>query len=102
MHMKRRTLIALADASVWRAFAAAQRQAKIPVVGIIGAGSEASHAPWIAAMVRRLKELGRVDGSNVQIEYRWAKGISKTSSAEPATRSTASCVAGNPGDLPIQ
>ena len=77
MQLKRRTLIgALAGFSVWPALATslATAQAKIPTIGMLGAGSEASHGPWIAALVARLKELGWVDGSNVRIEYRWAEG----------------------------
>jgi putative ABC transport system substrate-binding protein len=67
-------LNAVAGFPVWPAFAVAQSQAKTPIVGIIGAGSQASHGPWIAAMVARLKELGWVDDGNVKIEYRWAEG----------------------------
>ncbi len=82
MQMKRRTLIgALAGFSVWPALAAAQSPAKIPVIGVISAGSEASHGPLIAAMVARLKELRWVDGSNVRIEYRWAEGQNERVSA---------------------
>ena len=76
--MRRREVLsfleALAGLVLWPALAVAQSQAKTPIVGIIGAGSPASHGPWIAAMVQRLKELGWVDGGNVKIEYRWAEG----------------------------
>jgi putative tryptophan/tyrosine transport system substrate-binding protein len=71
--MRRRAFLSLVGlAAAWPLTARAQ--AKTPIVGVIGAGSPASHGPWIDAMVARLKELGWVDGGNVKIEYRWAEG----------------------------
>jgi putative ABC transport system substrate-binding protein len=76
--MRRREFLFLLNVAtgifVWPAWAAAQSSTKTPVIGIIGAGSPASHGPWVAAMVARLKELGWTDGANVKIEYRWAEG----------------------------
>jgi putative ABC transport system substrate-binding protein len=76
--MRRREFLfllnALAGFSVRSTRAVAQSQVRMPIVGVIGAGSQASHGPWIAAMVARLKELGWADGGNVKIEYRWAEG----------------------------
>ena len=33
-----------------------------------------SHGQWVAAFVRRLHEIGWIEGLTVAIEYRWAEG----------------------------
>jgi len=50
------------------------QQPKLPTVGMLGAGTPASHGKWIAALVGRMHELGWTDGDTVRIEYRWAEG----------------------------
>jgi putative tryptophan/tyrosine transport system substrate-binding protein len=52
----------------------AQQTVRLPVVGFMGAATPSAWAPWTAAFVRRLDELGWVDGKTVKIEYRWAAG----------------------------
>jgi ABC transporter substrate binding protein len=44
--------------------------------GILANGSGSGHvfAPWIAAFVARLRELGWIDGRTVPIEYQWSEG----------------------------
>jgi putative tryptophan/tyrosine transport system substrate-binding protein len=75
MRLRRRVVVqALGGLCLWPALGAAQSSAKVPTIGIIGAGSEASHGPWVAAMVARLRELGWRDGDNIRIAYRWAEG----------------------------
>ena len=51
-----------------------QPSAKPPVVGLLVAGTPASHGAWVAAFTQRLSELGWTDGRNIKIEYRWAAG----------------------------
>ena len=51
-----------------------QQTAKLPIVGFLVAGTQASHGAWVAAFVERLSKLGWTDGRNVKIEYRWAGG----------------------------
>ena len=104
--MRRREFLllieALAGCSVSRGFAWGQSQGKAPIVGIIGAGSPASHGAWITAMVARLGELGWVDGENVQIEYRWAEGQNErvaTYAAEFAQRKVDVIVSSGPAAL---
>ena len=46
----------------------------MPTIGLIGGATASSQAQWTAAFVRRLGELGRVEGQNVAIEYRWLAG----------------------------
>ena len=52
----------------------AQQAGKSPVIGLLAAGTKASHGEWVAGFAKRLSELGWTDGRNVTIEYRWAAG----------------------------
>src|SRR5262249_2289070 len=38
------------------------------------AGTPSSHGQWVAAFVRRLHELGWIEGRTIAIEYRWSEG----------------------------
>jgi putative ABC transport system substrate-binding protein len=40
----------------------------------MGAATPSAWGPWTAAFVKRLSELGWVDGKTIKIEYRWAEG----------------------------
>jgi putative ABC transport system substrate-binding protein len=84
--MRRRDfLILLVSAAANRpATVAAQKQAKLPVIGFMGAGTPSSWGQWTEAFLQRLRELGWVDGRNIRIEYRWAEG-STTRYAEIAS-----------------
>ena len=44
------------------------------MIGFMGAATPTAWAPWTSAFVRRLEELGWVDGKTIKIEYRWAEG----------------------------
>jgi putative tryptophan/tyrosine transport system substrate-binding protein len=46
----------------------------VPTIGFLGAGTSSVWSQWTAAFVRRLRELGWVEGRNVTIEYRSAEG----------------------------
>jgi putative tryptophan/tyrosine transport system substrate-binding protein len=73
--MKRREFITLlAGASAWPLPARAQQPAKLPTVGLLGAATPATWSLFIAAFVRRLRELGWIEGTTIAIEYRWAEG----------------------------
>jgi len=73
--MRRREFIAsVGGAAVWPLAANAQQQSgKLPTIGFLGADPSA-FAPWTAAFVARLGELGWIDGRTVAIEYRWSEG----------------------------
>jgi putative tryptophan/tyrosine transport system substrate-binding protein len=76
-HLKRREFIALAGGAVAIGpFAAARAQPTIPVIGVLYVGFPESLADWTAAFHAGLKQLGFVEGHNVAIEYRFAKGQS--------------------------
>ena len=49
---------------------------RLPTIGFLGADSTA-FAPWTAAFVARLGELGWIEGKTVAIEYRWSQGRSE-------------------------
>jgi putative tryptophan/tyrosine transport system substrate-binding protein len=75
-HTKRRDFIALlgGTAAAWPVAASAQQTAKPPTVGVLGPGTPSSYGQWVATFVRRLHELGWIEGRTVTIEYRWAEG----------------------------
>jgi putative tryptophan/tyrosine transport system substrate-binding protein len=57
--------------------ARAQQTTKLPVIGFMGAATPSAWGSWTAAFVKRLSELGWVDGKTIKIEYRWAEGSEK-------------------------
>jgi putative tryptophan/tyrosine transport system substrate-binding protein len=74
-HIERRKFLAtLGGAAAWPLAARAQQPAKLPTIGFLVAGTPSSHGQWVAAFVRRLHELGWIEGRTVAIEYRWAEG----------------------------
>jgi putative tryptophan/tyrosine transport system substrate-binding protein len=76
--MRRREFLRFAaGAAVTGPLAAAAQQAdKLPTIGFLGADSTA-FAPWTAAFVARLSELGWIEGKTIAIEYRWSQGRSE-------------------------
>src|SRR5262245_66414878 len=77
------TLLGGAAAS-WPLAARAQQGAKVPTIGLLGPGTPSTHGQWFAALVRRLRELGWIEGGNTIIEYRWAAGSSERFAEIPA------------------
>jgi putative tryptophan/tyrosine transport system substrate-binding protein len=52
----------------------AQQPGKLPTIGYLGGGGPISQRAWVDAFVRRLRELGWIEGRTVTIEYSWGEG----------------------------
>jgi putative tryptophan/tyrosine transport system substrate-binding protein len=61
-------------AAGWPLAARAQSSGKLPTVGFLGASAASTQAQWTAAFVKRLNELGWIEGRTIAIEYRFAGG----------------------------
>jgi putative ABC transport system substrate-binding protein len=74
--MRRREFITLIGGAVtaWPLTTRAQQPGKLRTIGFMGAITPAAWEPWTAAFVKRLHELGWVEGRTVAIEFRWAEG----------------------------
>ena len=74
--MKRREFIAAlggaAIGPVLAPFVASAQQPTMPMIGLLGSGSPG--ALFTAALAQGLQETGYVEGQNVLVEYRWARG----------------------------
>jgi putative tryptophan/tyrosine transport system substrate-binding protein len=71
--MKRREFIAIAGGAAAWPLAVRAQQSKPPTIGYFGATAAAAEKIRTDAFVRRLGELGWIDGQTVAIEYRWAE-----------------------------
>src|SRR5713226_5604112 len=47
---------------------------KVPRVGYLGSSSPSLEPHFVEAFRQKLRELGHIDGENIDIEYRWAEG----------------------------
>ena len=76
--MRRRAFITLLGGAAALPLAArAQQTAKLPTIGYLGSGTSVTQGPWAAVFVRRLHELGWIEGRTVAIEVRWTEGRSE-------------------------
>jgi putative ABC transport system substrate-binding protein len=71
--MKRRTfLLAAGVAPLWSSLAHAQRPR--PTIGFLASGSPDTFVTVVTGFLAGLEAAGFVEGKNVEIEYRWARG----------------------------
>ena len=77
--MKRREFIALVGgiAATWPLPARAQQPGKLSTIGFLGASTAAASRQATESFLRRLHELGWIEGRTVMIEYRWVEGRSE-------------------------
>jgi putative ABC transport system substrate-binding protein len=75
LNVRRREFITLrGGAATWPLAVRAQQPTKLPTIGYLGTAAASAWAPWTAAFVQRLRELGWIEGRTVAIQYRWAEG----------------------------
>jgi putative ABC transport system substrate-binding protein len=71
---KRDTISALLALAAAPLAASAQQAAKIARIGLLGNGNPTIAAPLLAAFRQGMRDLGWIEGRNLQIEYRFAEG----------------------------
>jgi putative tryptophan/tyrosine transport system substrate-binding protein len=73
--LQRREFITLVGgAAMWPSAARAQQPGKLPTIGLLHAGYPEGETLSVAGFRQGLRETGYIEGRNVAIEYRWAKG----------------------------
>jgi putative ABC transport system substrate-binding protein len=74
--VERRAFMTLLGGAVaaWPIATRAQQRDKLPAIGFLGTNTFSAQRRWTAAFVRRLEELGWIEGRTIAIEYRWAEG----------------------------
>ena len=74
-HTRRREFVTLLGGAVaWPLAARAQQAAKVPRIGFLHYGSPGNSSPEVAAFRQGLRDLGYIEGKNINIEYRFASG----------------------------
>jgi putative ABC transport system substrate-binding protein len=77
--MRRREFITLLGgaAAAWPLAARAQQTAKLPTIGFLGQSTPVVETQRLTAFLKRLRELGWIEGHTVAIEYAWGQGSSE-------------------------
>jgi len=71
---RREFITLLGGAAAWPMPAFAQDAGKLRSIGYMGSTTPSAQSPWTTPFVRRLRELGWIEGRNLAIEYRWGGG----------------------------
>jgi putative ABC transport system substrate-binding protein len=83
--MKRREFIGLLGGmAAWPMAARAQQAAnKLPIIGFLGQSTPAVESQRLAAFLKRLREVGWIEGRTVALEYAWGEGSANVSPRSP-------------------
>src|SRR5215475_2400849 len=75
--MRRREFITLVGgaAIAWHMAARAQQAGKVHRIGFLGSATPAGSAQAVESLRTGLREFGYVEGTNIDVEFRWAEGI---------------------------
>jgi putative ABC transport system substrate-binding protein len=75
--MRRRDVLSLLGGAAvsWPLGARAQQPAKVARIGFLALGPASAWASWVEGLRSGLRDLGYVEGSNIVIEFRWAKSV---------------------------
>ena len=84
---RRDFIIVLGGAAAWPRTAKAQKPAS-PTIGFLGFGTASASANRVDALRAGLRELGHVEGKNINIEFRWAELVRLNVDVIFATSST--------------
>jgi putative ABC transport system substrate-binding protein len=76
--MRRRDFITLLGSGAvgWPLAARAQQPAKLPIIGFLGQSTPVVESQRLDAFLKRLRELGWIEGRTVAVEYAWGQGSS--------------------------
>ena len=72
--MRRRDFIKAITVSTTWPLAVRAQQSQMPVIGFLGSATAQSYEMRLRAFRQGLKEIGYIEGQNVEIDYRWAEG----------------------------
>src|ERR1700757_418377 len=95
MSNRRESIATIGAVVAWPLTARAQQLANLPTVGFLGAGSPATADVWLSAFMSRLRELGWIEGRNINIDVRrqrwdiYAAGLPAASGLAASARVTA-------------
>jgi len=64
----------IGGAGAWPLAARAQQAGRLRTIGFLGPNTHSAASEWVAALVKRLRDLGWTEGRTITIEYRWAEG----------------------------
>jgi putative tryptophan/tyrosine transport system substrate-binding protein len=75
MSNRREFITLLGGTAAWPLAARAQQAGKVHRIGFLGSATAAGSAKAVESLRAGLREFGYVEGTNIDVEFRWAEGI---------------------------